>query len=61
VSERYFLFLILQVLVNYARSSKEAEEVSKEVGESLIFIILMLRCPSALHFCVSRFKVLMAS
>lgn len=26
-------FVLLQVLVNYARSSKEAEEVSKEVNK----------------------------
>ena len=31
----------LQVLVNYARSSKEAEEVSKEVGDFLLFNLLL--------------------
>lgn len=28
-----FVDMLLQVLVNYARSSKEAEEVSKEVND----------------------------
>lgn len=31
----------IQVLVNYARSSKEAEEVSKEVGDFLLFNMLL--------------------
>lgn len=37
-----FYSVVLQVLVNYARSSKEAEEVSKEVCSLFFFVYISI-------------------
>lgn len=42
------LIVLLQVLVNYARSSREAEEVSKEVNDIIHLNILVQNFPLVL-------------